>query len=439
VRLFTLRVTEKQMQLMLDHVDSPYIRCIGFLYLRYASDPAGLWTWVEPYVYDDEVVKIQQRPNSGGVGGRYIRGGGRGGSGQDHEQMTVGKYVRQLLETNQYHGTLLPRLPVTIEREIKVKLLQAEKIEERAKKHFKNSRSMDYFRKLGSNIKALYGDDENPVTWYDAIVDRVITKHEETGADLPRPKFVVTFPQYGNTETVTLGEIDFRDADHHGSGSSSGGGRYDHRDGGSHSYDRGSRGDHHDHYKNSRGYSGRGDDHRSSSRGYARGDDRGRDRWDDDRDRHYNRGRDNHHHGGRARSRSRERDGDGGTRGASRGVAGSSELDERSLMDEVLRREREKSTASGKAYAARPPTCKTSLAVDSHDARDGDRQNKRSYDYGTARDQSNSSRNTSTSFPQNASSSSSQPSQSQTATRKKTPEELAAIEDRKRKLRAKYG
>jgi pre-mRNA-splicing factor 38B len=31
LRLFTLRCTEKQMHLMLDHVDSPYIRCIGFL------------------------------------------------------------------------------------------------------------------------------------------------------------------------------------------------------------------------------------------------------------------------------------------------------------------------------------------------------------------------------------------------------------------------
>ena len=56
------------------------------------------------------------------------------------------------------------------------------------------------FRKTGARIQALYGDDENPVTWYDAIVDRVILRDLETGEMLVRPKFQVTFPEYGNTE-----------------------------------------------------------------------------------------------------------------------------------------------------------------------------------------------------------------------------------------------
>ena len=60
LRLFTLRCTEKQMTLMLNHVDSPYIRCIGFLYLRYAADPSTLWSWFEPYLHDEEPVQIRQ-------------------------------------------------------------------------------------------------------------------------------------------------------------------------------------------------------------------------------------------------------------------------------------------------------------------------------------------------------------------------------------------
>ena len=39
---------------LLKHEDSPYIRCIGFLYLRYVADPKTLWGWFKPYVKDDE-------------------------------------------------------------------------------------------------------------------------------------------------------------------------------------------------------------------------------------------------------------------------------------------------------------------------------------------------------------------------------------------------
>jgi pre-mRNA-splicing factor 38B len=60
---------------LLKHEDSPYIRCIGFLYLRYVADPKTLWGWVEPYVKDEEEF-------SPGSNGRMT---------------TMGVYVRDLL------------------------------------------------------------------------------------------------------------------------------------------------------------------------------------------------------------------------------------------------------------------------------------------------------------------------------------------------------
>ncbi|XP_058074676.1 pre-mRNA splicing factor SR-like 1 isoform X6 [Magnolia sinica] len=54
-KFFTMKLTVKQMHGLLKHSDSPYIRAIGFLYLRYAADPKTLWGWFEPYVKDDEV------------------------------------------------------------------------------------------------------------------------------------------------------------------------------------------------------------------------------------------------------------------------------------------------------------------------------------------------------------------------------------------------
>lgn len=53
---------------------------------------------------------------------------------------------------------------------------------------------------------ALYEDDENPLQWYECVVDEIVPPKEEWD----RPSYVVTFLEYGNTETVTLGMIDFK-------------------------------------------------------------------------------------------------------------------------------------------------------------------------------------------------------------------------------------
>jgi len=113
-RLLTMRSTEKQMHSMLEHLDSPYIRCIGFLYLRFSSDPAKLMDWFKPYVYDTEEFAA-----SAAKGARTI---------------TIGEYVRSLITDLDYYGTMLPRIPVPTQRTFKVKLLQEEQNQSRAKR-----------------------------------------------------------------------------------------------------------------------------------------------------------------------------------------------------------------------------------------------------------------------------------------------------------------
>mmetsp|Transcript_29446 Transcript_29446/g.80903 ORF Transcript_29446/g.80903 Transcript_29446/m.80903 type:complete len:444 (-) Transcript_29446:153-1484(-) len=187
LRLMTLRMTDHQLGLTLKHADSPFIRGIGFLYLRYVGMPDNVLTWIEPYLDDEEEIAVE-------TGHRA--------------PTTIGEFVRGLFRSRDFYGTPLPRYPLEIERSIQVRLLHAEKVAERAANHFKNQQRMNHFRTLGSEIMALYSDDENPLSWYKAVVDRVITRDEDSGYNLKYPKFVVTFTEYGNTETVALGEID---------------------------------------------------------------------------------------------------------------------------------------------------------------------------------------------------------------------------------------
>ena len=250
------------MKLMLDHIDSPYIRCTGFLYLRYAADPSIIWKWFKPYLYDEEPVKIRANVSC--------------------KETTVGHFVRALLTDLDYHGTRLPRLPIADEREIKDKLFEEEQIEERAQRHLKDRTVMELFERVGSKVQARYGDEENEVTWYDAVVDRVMRKDDESGIEFFRPKFMVTFPEYGNTEIVALGDMDVLGVDHsvlanpRASGrdisySSGGNGRRDDR--GHNSYDNDGRRNDRDHDRN--GYRDQRNDRRNidndSRRGHGSG------------------------------------------------------------------------------------------------------------------------------------------------------------------------
>lgn len=76
-KLWTLKLTVKQVQGLITHTDSPYvgrafarivmpanthfshIRALGFLYLRYVCKPADLWEWYEPYLDDEEELQVE--------------------------------------------------------------------------------------------------------------------------------------------------------------------------------------------------------------------------------------------------------------------------------------------------------------------------------------------------------------------------------------------
>lgn len=95
-KLFTLKLTVKQIRVLLRHKDSPYIRALGFLYLRFGADPRVLWSWFEPYLQDEEPIVLKY----------------------NSEATTIGKFVRGLLSKPKFFDVVLPRIPVTVQREI---------------------------------------------------------------------------------------------------------------------------------------------------------------------------------------------------------------------------------------------------------------------------------------------------------------------------------
>ncbi|XP_067000560.1 pre-mRNA-splicing factor 38B isoform X2 [Anabrus simplex] len=102
-KLFTLKLTRKQVNGLLTHPDSPYIRGLGFMYIRYTQPPADLWDWYEPYLEDPEEVDVKA-------------GGG--------QVMTVGEMLRAFLTKLEWFSTLFPRIPVPIQQKLEKKMLE---------------------------------------------------------------------------------------------------------------------------------------------------------------------------------------------------------------------------------------------------------------------------------------------------------------------------
>ncbi|XP_034945276.1 pre-mRNA-splicing factor 38B isoform X2 [Chelonus insularis] len=102
-KLFTLRLTRKQLNGLINHPDSPYIRALGFMYIRYTQPPADLFSWYDEYLEDDEELDVK-------AGGGQI--------------MKMGDILKQFLTKLEWFSTLFPRIPVPIQKDLEHRLSQ---------------------------------------------------------------------------------------------------------------------------------------------------------------------------------------------------------------------------------------------------------------------------------------------------------------------------
>ncbi|XP_035204442.1 pre-mRNA-splicing factor 38B-like [Stegodyphus dumicola] len=91
-KLHKMKLTHKQVVKLIHHEDSPYIRALGFLYIRYTQPPDRLWGWFKNFIFDDEIL--------------HVKSGNR-------MPMSIGKIVQNLLFEKDWLNALLPRIPVS--------------------------------------------------------------------------------------------------------------------------------------------------------------------------------------------------------------------------------------------------------------------------------------------------------------------------------------
>ena len=100
IKLFMMKLTEGQVRFLCDN-SNPYLKVLGFLYIRFLSDPQELWDRLSNYTLSTQV--FESTPGT---------------------PTTIGQYVEKLLLEQDYYGLQLPRIPITIQTMINEKCLQ---------------------------------------------------------------------------------------------------------------------------------------------------------------------------------------------------------------------------------------------------------------------------------------------------------------------------
>jgi len=169
LRLFELNLTKTQVQKLLDHPDSPYIRALGFLFLRFTCRSHDLWNWVSAYLLDEEPLKVKK---------------------DDEAETALGDWLEDLILAKRFH-THLPRLPENLHVDLAVQIMKARA----EKKRLGINRERQEVFQKGKNVKAKYSRDG---IWYDAVI---------LGPGTLDGFVTVRYTEYGNEEEVSLGAV----------------------------------------------------------------------------------------------------------------------------------------------------------------------------------------------------------------------------------------
>eukprot|EP00927_Polykrikos_kofoidii_P049473 TRINITY_DN43517_c0_g1_i1.p1 TRINITY_DN43517_c0_g1~~TRINITY_DN43517_c0_g1_i1.p1 ORF type:complete len:800 (+),score=132.33 TRINITY_DN43517_c0_g1_i1:146-2545(+) len=129
-RLFTIGISYDELHQLLDNRDSPYVRCCGFLYIRFGCAPEKLWDHLGEYCLDD----LEFEPSKS----------------SPQFTITVGEYVEALLMDERYYYTALPRIPVGVKKKIEERVAPLAQYRRRT---LANKKSLQSFRESGALVE----------------------------------------------------------------------------------------------------------------------------------------------------------------------------------------------------------------------------------------------------------------------------------------------
>lgn len=125
-RLIHLNLSSKEIKQLLNS-SSIFVKISGLLYLRYLSDWNYLYEYLSPFLNDQTLFypTVDKK-----------------------RKISIGEYVTDLFKEYNHYGTRLPRIPIQIERDIRMRLLCHEEEKKREESNIKNLDKLTKGRKV---------------------------------------------------------------------------------------------------------------------------------------------------------------------------------------------------------------------------------------------------------------------------------------------------
>lgn len=139
-RIFTIGISYEELMQLCDNQDSPFIRCCGFLYIRFGCDPSRLWEQLGDFCLDDQEFEPAKAQNF---------------------HITIGEYVEALLMDERYYYTALPRIPVGVKKKIEERIAPLGQYRRRT---FANKKVLEMLREPGTPVEVC-----REGVWSDAV------------------------------------------------------------------------------------------------------------------------------------------------------------------------------------------------------------------------------------------------------------------------------
>lgn len=146
-RLVLLTINTQQIKQLLNS-SNIYVKISGLLYLRFVAQPKSLWGYLSPFLNDETI---------------FFPGVDKKSS------LSIAEYVGMLLKEYNHFGTRLPRIPIQIERDIRIKLICFEEAKRRKNENFKNIDKIFTGKKV--KIFSYDTDNENPRCKFGKVIN----------------------------------------------------------------------------------------------------------------------------------------------------------------------------------------------------------------------------------------------------------------------------
>ncbi|KAK8810457.1 hypothetical protein WA158_007032 [Blastocystis sp. Blastoise] len=164
LKFFMYRLSYTELFDLLKEKKCLYLRCIGFLYIRYGIEPKDLWKWLSPY-FDEGQLFAPSHDKS--------------------YQITIGEYVQRLIDEKNYYSILLSSIPIPLKREMSANIIKLNVMKDLPRIYTNKQATHPV---AGAHVKALYSAD---MQWYPAVI--VSDNKDDT--------YCVMYEGYGNKET----------------------------------------------------------------------------------------------------------------------------------------------------------------------------------------------------------------------------------------------